>query len=178
MFDDVSMRWNDAIEVPLQHPLERAPKSRTIGHPELANQSARPEALPHAVGPKEHARDPGGGAMDVKAQVAEYQCARRSMEENHLVEAKAEHEKALDFTRPPVGWLIRKRRVEGECPSAPRRARCSQEPSSRIALSNLTGESAVRLRNHDESDRAKSLEFLPESGRKRNRRMEDELSVP
>ncbi len=112
MFDDVSMRWNDAIEVPLQHPLERAPKSRTVGHPELANQSARPEAVPHAVGPKEHTRNPGGGAMDVKAQVAEYQCARRSMEENHLVEAKAEHEKAFDLTDPRCGRLIGERSVE------------------------------------------------------------------
>jgi hypothetical protein len=36
------------------------------------------------------------------------------MKENHLVEPKAEHKMALDFTGPRGGWLIRERSVKEE----------------------------------------------------------------
>ena len=39
---------------------------------------------------------------------------RRAMEENHLVETKAEHEKTLDMTGPLGGWLIGEQSVKRE----------------------------------------------------------------
>ncbi len=86
------------------------------------------------------------------------------MEEDDLLEPKAEHEKALDLPRPRGGWLIRERAVEVERLSARRSARSGQKLSSGVALRSQAGEPSVRSRNHDEADRAESVEFLPEFG--------------
>jgi hypothetical protein len=99
------------------------------------------------------------------------------MKENHLVEPKAEYEMALDLTGPRSGRLIRERGVKGDGLSSPRSAGSGQELSRGVALRNLTREPSVRLRNHDEADRAESIEFRLKFRKDRTRRMEDELSI-
>ena len=58
---------------------------------------------------------------------------------------------------------IGERAVKGERPSAPGSAGSGQEPSRRVALGSLPGESAVRLGHHDEADLAELVELLSKS---------------
>lgn len=115
--------------------------------------------------------------MDVETQVGEHQGPRRPMQQNHLLQAKAEHEKAVDLALPRGGWLISERGVKVERLPTRRSAGSGQELGRGVALRNPIGEPSVRSRNHDEADLADRVEFLLEFGRDRDRRMENELSV-
>ena len=75
------------------------------------------------------------------------------MEEDHLVEAKAKHEMALEVTAPCWRWLISERSVKGERFLPPRSAGSGQELSTREALRSLSGELPVRPRNYDNASR-------------------------
>ena len=99
------------------------------------------------------------------------------MEDNHLVEAKAEHETALDLTGPRGGRLISERRVKGERLPPPRSAGSGQELSRRVPLRSLTRELSVRMRDDDEADRAESVELFSKFMRDWDRRMENKLSI-
>ena len=99
------------------------------------------------------------------------------MKENDLVEAKAEHEKALDLTGPRCGWLIGERSMKRERLPPPRSPGGGHELGTREVMRSLSCKLAVRLRNYDEANPAESVEFLSKVTRARDRRMEDELSV-
>jgi len=99
------------------------------------------------------------------------------MEENHFVERKAAHEKALDLPGPLGGWLIRERSGEGERLPPRRSAGSGHESGRGEALRSLSREPSVRLGNDDETDRPKSVELSSKLRRDRDGRMEDELPV-
>ena len=90
--------------------------------------------------------------MDVEAQVCEHEGPRRPMEENHLVEAKPEHEMALDLAIPRRGWLITQRSMKGEQLTPPRSARSSQTLGRRVDLRSVTREPSVGSGYYDEAD--------------------------
>ena len=99
------------------------------------------------------------------------------MEENHLVEPKAEHPMALDTARPFGGRLISERGVEGDRPAPPGRLGSGQQPSRWEALRGLARESSVRLWNDDEADPAERVELLSQARGDRAGGMEYELAV-
>ena len=115
--------------------------------------------------------------MDVEAQVREHQGPRRPMEENHLVEAKAEHEMGLELAGPRGEWVIPERSVKGERPPSRRSVGGGQELSGGVALRSLTREPSVGVGNDDEADGAKCAEFISKFRRDGDGRMEDELPV-
>jgi len=176
MLEDISVPRNDSLEVPPQHVLQRMPEGRAIRH-QLARDPARPEALPRAVRPEEQASGPGWRALNVEAQIGEHQAPRRSVEEKHLVEAKTEHEMALDSTGPRGGGLICEGRLKGERLAPPRSAWSSQELSGRVAPGSLAGEPSVRPWNDDEADRTEGIDLLSKFRRDGDRRMENESPV-
>jgi len=99
------------------------------------------------------------------------------MKQNHLLQTKAVYEKARDLIFSGSEWLISKRGSVVERLPARRATGGGQELRTWEALESLSREPAVRPRNHDEADRAKSPQFLLEFARYRYGRMKDELTA-
>ena len=99
------------------------------------------------------------------------------MEENHFVEAKPEHEKALDLASPCCRWVIRERSTKRERSPPAWSTGSGQQLSGGEALRSASSKLSVRLRNYDEANLAESIELLSKSGKNRDRRMENEPPV-
>ena len=175
--NDISVAWNNALEVPQESALERVSEARVIRHSDPADDPAGPEVLPHAVRAEEHSCDPRWRTLDVEAQVSDNQCPGRPMEEQHFAKAKAGDEQALDLTLPLRRWRVGERAVKRNRLPLPRRAGCAEELSGGIRLRSLRRELPVRVRDHNEADWAHSVDLFSKLRGNGDRRMEDQLAA-